>query len=70
MRGMNTTSDGSTLMINNYMTTNDVFSNPMSGGYRRAGIDIHDLDVHTPQELGEILGVDCIIMGTFAHESI
>ncbi|WP_420577177.1 tail fiber domain-containing protein [Ekhidna sp.] len=42
MRGMNTTSDGSTLMINNYMTTNDVFSNPMSGGYRRAGIDISD----------------------------
>ncbi|GAB4247744.1 MAG: hypothetical protein Tsb0034_27040 [Ekhidna sp.] len=42
MRGMNTSSDGSTLMINNYMTTNDVFSNPMSGGYRRAGLDISD----------------------------
>jgi len=31
----------------------------------KAGIDIHDLDIYTPQELGEILAVDCLIMGTF-----
>ena len=31
----------------------------------KAGIDIHDLDIYTPQELGEILVVDCLIMGTF-----
>ena len=32
---------------------------------RKAGVDLHDLDLYTPQELGEILGVDCIIMGSF-----
>ena len=32
---------------------------------RKAGVDIHDLDLYTPQELGQILGVDCIIMGSF-----
>ena len=32
---------------------------------RKAGVDIYDLDIYTPQEIGEILGVDCIIMGTF-----
>ena len=32
---------------------------------RKAGIDIHDLDLYTAQELGEILSVDCIIMGSF-----
>ena len=32
---------------------------------RKAGADIHDLDIYTPQELGDILGVDCVVMGTF-----
>ena len=32
---------------------------------RKAGVDIHDLDLYTSQELGKILGVDCIIMGSF-----
>jgi len=32
---------------------------------RKAGVDLHDLEIYTPQELGEILGVDCIIMGSF-----
>ena len=31
----------------------------------KAGIDIHNLDGYTPMELGEILGVDCVIMGSF-----
>tara|TARA_S200000501_G_scaffold273906_1_gene257539 strand:+ start:280 stop:918 length:639 start_codon:yes stop_codon:yes gene_type:complete len=32
---------------------------------RKAGVDIHDLDLYTAQELGQILEVDCIIMGSF-----
>jgi len=32
---------------------------------KKAGADIHDLDIYTPQELGDILGVDCVVMGTF-----
>mgnify|MGYP001416790158 FL=1 len=32
---------------------------------RKAGVDIRDLDLYTSQELGKILGVDCIIMGSF-----
>ena len=32
---------------------------------RKAGVDIHDLDLYTAQELGQILDVDCIIMGSF-----
>tara|TARA_A100001011_G_C13718268_1_gene598442 strand:- start:77 stop:499 length:423 start_codon:yes stop_codon:yes gene_type:complete len=28
-------------------------------------IDIHNLDIYTPTELGEILGVETVIMGTF-----
>ena len=31
----------------------------------REGIDIHNLDIYTPTELGEILGVETVIMGTF-----
>ena len=31
----------------------------------KAGMDIHNLDLYTPQELGDILVVDCIIMGSF-----
>lgn len=32
---------------------------------KRAGIDIHSASDLLPSELGEILGVDCIVMGTF-----
>jgi hypothetical protein len=32
---------------------------------KKAGIDIHSLNEYLPSELGEILGVECIIMGTF-----
>jgi len=31
----------------------------------KAGIDIHNLEGHTPAEIGAILGVDCVIMGSF-----
>lgn len=40
--GMNTTSDGQQLLINNYTTTNDVFGTPFTGGYRRGGADFYD----------------------------
>jgi hypothetical protein len=32
---------------------------------KKAGIDIFNADAFLPSELGEILGVDCIVMGTF-----
>jgi hypothetical protein len=32
---------------------------------KRAGVDIYAVDEFLPSEIGEILGVDCIIMGTF-----
>ena len=32
---------------------------------KKANIDIHNADEYLPSELGEILGVDCIIMGSF-----
>ena len=32
---------------------------------KRAGVDIYAADEFLPSELGEILGVDCIVMGTF-----
>lgn len=32
---------------------------------KKSNIDIFDLDKYTPQELGELLGVDCVIMGSF-----
>jgi len=32
---------------------------------KRAGIDIYAVDEYLPSELGEILGVDCVVMGTF-----
>lgn len=32
---------------------------------KKAGIDIHDLSTSLPSELGKILGVDCIVMGSF-----
>ncbi|MFL2623773.1 MAG: hypothetical protein ACJ0P6_04665 [Flavobacteriaceae bacterium] len=32
---------------------------------KKAGIDFHSLNEYLPSELGEILGVECIIMGTF-----
>ena len=31
----------------------------------KEGIDIHDVGAYTPEELGKILGVDCVIMGSF-----
>lgn len=31
----------------------------------KEGIDIHDVGTYTPEELGKILGVDCVIMGSF-----
>lgn len=31
----------------------------------KKGLDIHELSSYTPQELGEILDVDCVIMGSF-----
>ncbi len=31
----------------------------------KEGIDIHELGAYSPEELGEILGVDCVIMGSF-----
>ena len=31
----------------------------------KEGIDIHDLGAYTPEEIGKILGVDCVIMGSF-----
>ncbi len=40
--GMNPTSDGQELLINNYTTTNNVFGTPFSGGYRRGGTDYYD----------------------------
>tara|TARA_B100001093_G_scaffold519149_1_gene606802 strand:- start:38625 stop:39266 length:642 start_codon:yes stop_codon:yes gene_type:complete len=30
----------------------------------KAGYDIHNLDLLTPNELGQILGVDCVILGS------
>jgi len=43
------------------------FQNPIQTNslLQKQGIDIHDLGAYTPQELGEILGVDCVIMGSF-----
>lgn len=32
---------------------------------RKAGVDIHDVEAFLPSELGKILGVDCVVMGTF-----
>lgn len=32
---------------------------------KKEGIDIHDVGAYTPEELGKILGVDCVIMGSF-----
>jgi hypothetical protein len=32
---------------------------------KRAGVDIHSASDLLPSELGEILGVDCVVMGTF-----
>ena len=32
---------------------------------KREGIDIYSVDEYLPSELGEILGVDCIVMGSF-----
>ncbi|WP_425390263.1 tail fiber domain-containing protein [Ekhidna sp.] len=40
--GMNPTSDGQQLLINNYTTANDVFNSPFTGGYRRGGTDYYD----------------------------
>ncbi|SNS99289.1 Chaperone of endosialidase [Ekhidna lutea] len=40
--GMNPTADGNSILINNYTTTNDVFGNPFSAGYRRGGSDFYD----------------------------
>lgn len=31
----------------------------------KAGIDVHQLDAYTPQEIGKILSVDCVVMGNF-----
>ena len=31
----------------------------------KEGIDIHNLDLYTPNEIGKILGVETIVMGTF-----
>jgi hypothetical protein len=31
----------------------------------KEGIDVHDVAAYTPEELGKILGVDCVIMGSF-----
>lgn len=31
----------------------------------KEGIDIYDVGAYTPEELGKILGVDCVIMGSF-----
>tara|TARA_B100001750_G_C15447867_1_gene567241 strand:- start:703 stop:1344 length:642 start_codon:yes stop_codon:yes gene_type:complete len=32
---------------------------------KKAGLDVHDLIEHLPSDLGKILGVDCVVMGTF-----
>ena len=32
---------------------------------KKAGIDIHNYQEYLPSELGKILGVDCVVMGTF-----
>ena len=32
---------------------------------KKAGIDIHSASDLLPSELGKILGVDCVVMGTF-----
>ncbi len=32
---------------------------------KKAGVDIHSYDEFLPSELGKILGVDCVVMGTF-----
>jgi hypothetical protein len=31
----------------------------------KAGIDVHLLEAYTPQEIGKILNVDCVVMGNF-----
>jgi len=31
----------------------------------KAGYDIHNLNLELPSDLGKVLGVDCVIMGTF-----
>lgn len=40
--GMNTSGNEQSLLINGYTTSNDIFGNPFSNGYRRGGIDIYD----------------------------
>lgn len=32
---------------------------------KKAGIDIHTTSDYLPSELGEILGVDCVVTGSF-----
>lgn len=32
---------------------------------KKAGLDVHDLIEYLPSDLGKILGVDCVVMGTF-----
>ena len=32
---------------------------------KKAGVDIHNYQEYLPSELGKILGVDCVVMGTF-----
>jgi len=32
---------------------------------KKAGLDIHNMSEYLPSEIGKILGVDCIVMGTF-----
>ena len=32
---------------------------------KKADIDVHELDAYLPSELGEILGVDYVVMGAF-----
>ncbi len=31
----------------------------------KAGLDVYQLESYTPQEIGKILNVDCVVMGTF-----
>jgi hypothetical protein len=40
--GLNTTSDGTSLLLDIYGTSNDVFGSTFSGGFRRGGIDVYD----------------------------
>lgn len=47
----------STLKVQSPMRTNSLL--------KKAGIDIHKVSEYLPSEIGKILGVDCIVMGTF-----